>query len=211
MESDNPSGADNQQETMSFCSVLDPNWVVGFVDGEGCFSVSVHRSSMMRRHGGWQLQPVFHVYQHHDHRDVLEAMVSVFGCGKVRPKGPNSSVWTYAVDGLRMLEGAVLPFFEKHPPVIKQQDFRSFSEIVRSMRRKEHLSSSGFERLVRLAYGMNAMANSGPEHSSRFLRDPQRLHARHLWPVGTAKGEDTVRPSWRHEELGRNDLAAQRK
>src|SRR5271155_5695907 len=79
MESDNPTGADNQQETASSCEVLDPNWIVGFVDGEGCFCVSVHRSSMMRRHGGWQLQPVFHFYQHHDHRDVLEAMIPVFG------------------------------------------------------------------------------------------------------------------------------------
>ena len=32
----------------------------------------------------------------------------------------------------------------------------SFAVIVRSMRRKEHLSQIGFERLVRLAYGMNA-------------------------------------------------------
>ena len=156
MESENPSGADNQQETASSCSVLDPNWIVGFVDGEGCFSVSVHRSAMMHRHGGWQLQPVFHVYQHQDHRDVLERLIPVFGCGSVRPKGPNSMVWTFAVDGLRNLEKAVLPFFEQHPPIIKRQDFACFAEIVRSMRRKEHLSSNGFERLVRLAYGMNA-------------------------------------------------------
>ena len=156
MESENPSGADNQQETTSPCAVLDPNWIVGFVDGEGCFSVSVHRNSLMHRHGGWQLQPVFHVYQHQDHRDVLEAMIPVFGCGRVRPKGPNSSVWTFAVDGLQNLEDAVVPFFERYPPVVKRQDFESFSHIVQSMRRKEHLSSSGFERLVRLAYGMNA-------------------------------------------------------
>jgi len=156
VNSENPSGADNQQETAGPCFVLDPNWIVGFVDGEGCFSVSVHRSSMMRRHRGWQLQPVFHVYQHQDHRDVLEAMIPVFSCGRVRPKGPNSSVWTFAVDGLSQLERAVLPFFERHPPVVKRQDFEAFSDIVRSMRRKEHLTPVGLERLVRVAYGMNA-------------------------------------------------------
>jgi hypothetical protein len=156
MSSENPSGADNQQETPSPCSVLDPDWVVGFVDGEGSFCVSVHRSAMMHRHGGWQLQPVFHVYQHHDSRDVLEAMVQVFGCGRVRPKGPNSSVWSFAVEGLRRLEEAVLPFFERHPPRVKRDDFEAFAAIVRAMRRKEYLSPDGFERLVRLAYGMNA-------------------------------------------------------
>ncbi len=156
MGSENPTGADNQQETAGPCDVLDPNWVVGFVDGEGCFCVSVHRSSMMHRHGGWQLQPAFHVYQHQDHREVLESMVSFFGCGRLRPKGPKSSVLTFAVEALRDLEAAVLPFFEEHSLVIKRADFEALAAIVRSMRAKEHLTRSGFERLVRLAYGMNA-------------------------------------------------------
>jgi len=105
--SENPSGADDQQETAVPCLVLEPNWIVGFVDGEGCFSVSLHRSSMMYRHGGWQLQPAFHVYQHQDHRDVLEAMVPTFGCGRIRSKGPRSSVMAFAVESLRDLESAV--------------------------------------------------------------------------------------------------------
>ena len=156
MGSENPSGADNQQETACSCNVLDPNWIVGFVDGEGCFSVSVHRNSMMHRHGGWQLQPAFHVYQHQDHREVLEAMVSTFGCGRVRSKGPRNSVLTYVVEALRDLEETVVPFFEQHPLSVKCADFSAFAVIVRSMRQKEHLTRSGFERLVRLAYGMNA-------------------------------------------------------
>jgi hypothetical protein len=125
MGSENPSGADNQQETAVPCLVLEPNWIVGFVDGEGCFSVSVHRNSMMHRHGGWQLQPVFQIYQHQDHREVLEAMVPTFGCGRVRSKGPRSSVLTYSVESLRDLEARVLPFFERHPLVCEVRRFRS--------------------------------------------------------------------------------------
>ena len=156
MGSDNPSGADNQQETVDSSDVLDPNWIVGFVDGEGCFCVSVRRNPMMRRHGGWQLQPMFHVYQHQDHREVLEAMISFFGCGRLRPKGPRSNVLAFAVESLRDLEAAVLPFFYEYPLAIKGADFEAFAVIVRSMRAKEHLTRSGFERVVRLAYGMNA-------------------------------------------------------
>jgi hypothetical protein len=110
----------------------------------------------VRRTRGWQIHPVFHVYQHVSHRAVLEELIRFFSYGRVRPKGPNSSVVTYAVDSLRQLEERVLPFFEHYPLVIKREDFRSFAEIVRSMRRKEHLDGDGFERLVRLAYGMNA-------------------------------------------------------
>ena len=155
MRSENPTGADNQQETARSTLELDPNWVVGFVDGEGCFSVSVHRNLNARRTGGWQLHPVFHVYQHQDHRDVLERLVTFFGSGRLRPKGPQSSVWTYAVDSLGELEAAVLPFFERYPPRVKEADFQRFAAIVRSMRRKEHLEPAGFERLVRIAYSMN--------------------------------------------------------
>ncbi len=87
---------------------------------------------------------------------MLEELTAFFGCGRLRSKGPKSSVLTYAVDSLRDLEGSVLPFFERYPLVVKAADFRLFAEIVRSMRRKEHLSDVGFERAVRLAYAMNA-------------------------------------------------------
>ena len=63
---------------------------------------------------------------------------------------------TFTVEALCDLEAAVLPFFEEHPLLVKEADFRAFAAIVRSMRAKEHLTRSGFERLVRLAYGMNA-------------------------------------------------------
>jgi hypothetical protein len=181
MDSDNPSGADNQQETASPCDVLDPNWIAGFVDGEGCFSVSVHRNSMMHRHRGWQLLPVFHIYQHQDYREILEEIVLIFGCGQVRPKGPRSSVLTLAVGGLQNLESAILPFFERYPLRVKRNDFQAFADIVRSMRRKEHLTESGFERLVRLAYGMNANGKQRSRSIEQVLAGSSETARGALW------------------------------
>ena len=63
MSSDNPSGADNQQETAESLE-LDDRWVAGFVDGEGCFSISFHRNPFIRATRNWQIQPVFQVSQH---------------------------------------------------------------------------------------------------------------------------------------------------
>ncbi len=211
MDSENPSGADNQQETASSPILeLDPRWVGGFVDGEGCFSVSVHRNPYIRSTGGWQLLPVFHVYQHERYRAVLEAMISVFGCGRLRPKGPNSSVWSFAVDGLRNLEAHVLPYFERHALVVKADDFQRFAAIVRSMRRKEHLTADGFERLFRLAYGMNLAGKQRSRSieeilagSSETARQARRANA------SASLREDTVRSLWRHGESGRNDLTTQ--
>ena len=155
MSCDNPSGADNQQETPQPSAQLDPSWIVGFVDGEGCFSVSVHKNTFMHRHGGWQLQAAFHVYQHRDSGHVLHALRAHFGCGYIRPKGPNSDVLTYSVTKLRDLEETILPFFEENDLLVKTRDFRKFAEVVKALKRKEHLSADGFERIVRLAYAMN--------------------------------------------------------
>ena len=156
MDSHNPSGADNQQETAQPSVALDPMWVAGFVDGEGCFSVSVHRNQFMHRHGSWQVQAAFHVYQHRDHRVVLDELRSFFGCGNVRAKGPGSDVLTYSVWALRDLDSVIVPLFEGARLRVKARDFSVFATVVRAMRRREHLTVEGFERIVRLAYGMNA-------------------------------------------------------
>ncbi len=156
MSSDNPFGADNQQETKVTRQELDPGWIVGFVDGEGCFSVAIHQNRNATRNGGWQLTPAFQVYQHESKRDVLEEIAAFYGCGAIYAKGPNSKVLTYSVSSLRDSAQTIIPFFERHPLRVKAQDFQRYATIVRWMRQKEHLRPEGFERAVRLAYEMNA-------------------------------------------------------
>ncbi len=76
MNSDNPSGADNQQERPGFTQ-----WVVGFTDGEGCFSISVVRNVGCRL--GWQVQHEFSITQAAPSRSALEACLHAFGCGAI--------------------------------------------------------------------------------------------------------------------------------
>ena len=154
MDSDNPFGADNQQETR--LRALDPLWVVGFVDGEGCFSVSIHRNDLARPTGGWHIQPTFQVSQHRDHRDILEELVLFFGCGKVRSKGTNSQVDVYVVHSSRKLLERIVPFFEAHELRVKRDDFESFAFIVRAIRFRSHHRPDVFQEVVRRAYSMNA-------------------------------------------------------
>jgi hypothetical protein len=72
----NPSSADNQQERPEV-----EQWIVGFVDGEGCFSAPIQRNAKMRL--GWQLQPVFTVVQGESSVVVLELIRDYFGCGRI--------------------------------------------------------------------------------------------------------------------------------
>ena len=154
MGSDNSIGADNQQETRF--SALDPEWVVGFTDGEGCFSVSIHRNDLSRPTRGWHVQPTFQVSQHQDHRVVLHELREFFGCGNVRSKGLKSTVEVYVVHSTIQLVERVIPFFETHELRIKHDDFEKFADIVRSIRSRAHHRPEEFDRIVRLAYSMNA-------------------------------------------------------
>ena len=155
MDSQNPSGADNQQET-EHQEDVDPWWVVGFVDGEGCFSVSLHRNELAGPTDGWHIQPTFQVSQHRDHRDALELLRRVFGAGTVRGKGPTSAVDVFVIHSTKQLLETVIPFFEKHPLRVKQRDFEAFARIVRDVRARRHHRPEIFDELVRLAYSMNA-------------------------------------------------------
>jgi hypothetical protein len=76
VSSDNPSGAGNQQERPGI-----EQWIVGFVDGEGCFSISVVRNPGCRL--GWQVQHEFSVTQAASSRSALELFIEEFECGHV--------------------------------------------------------------------------------------------------------------------------------
>src|ERR1700676_3759388 len=74
--SENVMDADNQQERL-----ITVGWVVGFVDGEGCFSVAIQRCSVVKL--GWQVFPEFVVTQGAKSLAALEALQQFFGCGRI--------------------------------------------------------------------------------------------------------------------------------
>src|SRR5436305_6692331 len=76
MGGDNATGADNQQERP-----VTAQWVVGFVDGEGCFSISIFRNRTCAH--GWQVQPEFTVSQGARSVQVLYLLEQYFECGSV--------------------------------------------------------------------------------------------------------------------------------
>ena len=66
--------------------IFNPYWVVGFVDGEGCFSVGVFKNKSLRL--GYQVQLEFSITQHKRDHDLLLQFIEFFGCGYVPPDGP---------------------------------------------------------------------------------------------------------------------------
>jgi hypothetical protein len=124
MGSDNLTSAGNQQERPGI-----EQWVVGFVDGEGCFSISVVRNAGCRL--GWQVQHEFSVTQAASSRSALELLIEVFGCGTLieqhRNDGRHHALMRFSVKRRAALEAHIVPFFERNPlRTAKQSDFERF-------------------------------------------------------------------------------------
>ena len=171
MSSENPIGADNQQERSDF-----EQWIVGFVDGEGCFSISVVRNRALRL--GWQVQLEFSVSQTSSHIGVLERIRSTFDCGSVivnqRHDDHREPMARFSVKRRRDLIDVVVPFFEEHPLNIKLADFEKFRTCLLMMERGEHLDAAGLRRIARITEQMNRRQRSRYLKSSEAIRQPSQ-------------------------------------
>ena len=155
--SDNPSGADNQQERLS------ADWVVGFVDGEGCFFVGINRQPSMKI--GWQVLPEFRVVQHERDVTILTRLQEFFGSGQVTVNHGDRK--ELRIRGLQQLS-EVVRFFKAHPlRTVKRSSFECFAEVIDLMQQGDHLTEEGLTRIRRIISRMN-----------RGAQNPQRPYAR---------------------------------
>ena len=131
---------------------LEPEWVTGFVDGEGCFHVSVNAHPEMK--AGFQVLPEFTVVQHERDAKLLHALKEFFGCGVVRKN--HGDRLAFRVRGHEHLRDRIVPFFDEHPlQTQKRFDFLKLKEVVRRMERGDHLELEGIEGIRHLAAQMN--------------------------------------------------------
>lgn len=175
MDSDNPTGADNQQERPGI-----EQWVVGFVDGEGCFSISVVRN--LGRLLGWQVQHEFSVAQAAPSRSALELVQRVLGCGQIienqRHDNHRHPLLRFSVKRRRELTSVVVPFFEHHPLITaKRADFVAFASVLSMMEDGARLTEEGLRRIAAITEQMNRRGRSRFLESSEAIRRPARTDA----------------------------------
>jgi hypothetical protein len=156
MSSENPTGADNQQERPSSATWLNAiphdlgNWVAGFVDGEGSFNVPIRRE---RDRGlPFRVSLSFNVSQIGP--EAPELLRQVFGAGTVRGRG--DGVFYFEVTKPNDLEARVFPFFERFPlRSPKANDLAVFRRITELVQLRRHLSPRGIEAILVLRGPMN--------------------------------------------------------
>ena len=136
-------------------SKLSADWIVGFIDGEGCFHIGISKHPELRF--GCQILPELTVVQHKRDINLLKTLRSVMGCGVVRKNHGDRYCWR--VRKLDNLYGTILPFFQGHPLKSKKSvEFYKFAKVVRMVKQKDHLTKDGFEKIKKIASSMNNKA-----------------------------------------------------
>ena len=148
-------------------------WLVGFVDGEGTFSVNLFRNKTSKL--GWQCFPEFVITQGRSSIQSLDDAKSILGCGRIYINKRNANhrehLAKFCVRNRSDLKNIVVPFFRRYPlRTKKRSDFDKFSNILDLMDDREHLNPSGLKKIAQIIQTMNTAKESMYLKSSEAIR-----------------------------------------
>ena len=141
---------------------LNPDYIVGLVDGEGSFTVYIRdpkKKPLTQRRV--VVEPKFYIKLIERDKDILDQLQQYFGCGSVyfqKDTRPNHQhCYRYEVYNRDDLFSVIIPFFTKHKLrfVSKRNDFKIFCKIMEHILKKNHLNKKGLEKLFQLKQHMH--------------------------------------------------------
>jgi hypothetical protein len=136
-----------------FQGIPDPNWITGFVDGEGCFYVKVKKNKTYSI--GFQIIISFSISQHIRDELLLSKFIDYLGCGVIEKVSTRRSV-VFVVYKFGDVFDKIIPFFQRFPlQGIKSMDYIDFSEVAKLIKDKSHLTHEGLKKIKSLKSGMN--------------------------------------------------------
>ena len=112
--------------------MLQEDYIVGLVDGEGSFSVRIPNTKRRAK-----VELTFSLKLRHQDKEILEELKQFFGCGNIyiqRDKRENHSLcYRFEVHNKKEIIKNIIPFFEKNSPKIQSRktDFELFKQIVK--------------------------------------------------------------------------------
>src|SRR2546421_2333449 len=116
-------------------------YISGYVDGEGCFTVSISPRRKLRV--GWEVRPSLSVSQNGDRAEVLHEIQAYFGCGSIRPDRSDRTLkWeTRRLEDI--LERVIHALRADAASVRKASRFRAFRRRLSTDGRRRASNSDG--------------------------------------------------------------------
>lgn len=129
------------------------SYIVGFVDGEGCFSVSFSLREKMKM--GIEVRPSFSVSQHFRSKKILVRFRNFFRCGHIR-YCPGDETFKYEVRAIKDLTEKIIPHFKAYPlQTSKAASFAAFCKVCEIIEEGKHLEPKGMQRVILLSEKVN--------------------------------------------------------
>ena len=132
---------------------LNPWYITGLVEGEGCFSVSFNLRRKLKV--GIETRPSFSISLGERDLELLKKVRNYFRCGGIR-YSRSDKVYKYEVRAISDLVRRIISHFNRYPLCgAKKEDFEKFSKICRMVHANLHLSPKYLGEIIELAYSMN--------------------------------------------------------
>ena len=130
---------------------LHPQWVAGFISGEGSFIVDIRESKSYK--AGGRVALAFRFNQHIRDDDLIRSFVDYFGCGSYYSYKKYAE---YKCQSFQHNYDIIIPFFQKYPILgIKSLDFMDWCKIAKMVKNKAHLTEEGLNQIREIRDGMN--------------------------------------------------------
>lgn len=153
---------------------LNPHYVVGFIDGEGSFSISIGKNDECKR--GVQIRPEFEIELRADDRKILERILITIGCGKIYDCSYDRYGWyphlKYKITGAKDMTNYLFPLLNRYPLQAKKAKiYQLFKKIVVMYRKKKHLTDSGYKKIVGLRSQIRSMGKKSRTVETARIRE----------------------------------------
>jgi len=139
-----------------FQNIKDPQWLTGFVDGEGCFHIHIKKSKFILGKPKPQVVLEFSISQHARDLLLFKLIKDYLGCGIVEQKSTRPDSVVFIVYKFSDIFDKILPLFDENPLLgIKRLDYQDFRKVAFMMKNKAHLTEEGIYEIRRIKFGMN--------------------------------------------------------
>lgn len=144
--------------------MLNPEYVVGLVDGEGSFTAHVRNPDNLKSEDvkrRVRVEPRFYIKLIERDKKILHELKDFFGCGNVyfqKDRRPNhQNCYRYEVANRRDLKEKIIPFFKKNQLrlVSRRKDFEIFCKIMEMINNGRHLNNSGLKEIYKIKQSMH--------------------------------------------------------
>jgi LAGLIDADG endonuclease len=143
-----------------FKGIPDPYWVAGFSSGDGSFNIKISNSTTTKI--GSRVRLRFEIGLNIREEELIKYLVTYFKLGNYKEKDKifyvyygNNSV-SLQITKYSDINNVIIPFFNKYPiQGQKSLDYSDFIKIVDMLKNKEHLTSEGFNKILKIKASMN--------------------------------------------------------